>query len=130
MTNSKDLHNPWMDILHVIRKDSFGFNIFIFIILILLVSILICLLIEKKHQSSATSTNDKKLHKIITFRRVLTGALMGFIFAATAGTAQFIIRFGYWTWFQEMGAIFTGVIGAVIGAIGGLINWRIKQGVT
>lgn len=97
-----------------------------FIVFILLLSILISMLVEKKYRLLESSTDKKKLETTITLKRLFIGALIGFIFAVTAGTAQFIIRFGYWTWFQELGAIFTGVIGAVIGALFGMINWRRK----
>ena|SRR6266567_1944807 len=126
MNNSRGTENPWMEILHVIQKDRFGLNIFLFMVFIFLLSILISMLVEKKYRLLESSTDRKKLETTITLKRLFTGGLIGFIFAVTAGTAQFIIRFSYWTWFQELGAIFTGVIGAVIGALIGMINWRRK----
>jgi uncharacterized integral membrane protein len=89
-------------------------------------SILICMLIEKKYRFLESSINKKKLETAVTFRRVFTGALIGFIFAVFAGTAQFILRYHFWTWFQEMSAIFTGILGAIIGGLLGIINWRRK----
>ena len=126
MTNSNNTSNPWFDILRVIRHDQFGFNIFISLLLILLISIFICMLIEKKYRFLESLIDQKKLEKAITFRRVFIGALIGYIFAVFAGTAQFILRYHFWTWFQEMGAIFAGILGAIIGGFLGIIKWRRK----
>ncbi len=126
MTNSKNTSNPWSDILRVMRHDQFGFNIFASILLILLISILICMLIEKKYRFLGSSIDQKRLGRAITFKRVFTGALIGYLFAVYAGTAQFILRYHFWTWFQEMGAIFAGILGAIIGGFLGLFKWRRK----
>ena len=126
MANSNNTSNPWFDILRVIRHDQFGLNIFISILLILLVSILICILIEKKYLSLGSSIDQKKLETAITFKRVFTGALIGYIFVVFAGTAQFILRYHFWTWFQEMGVIFAGILGAIIGGLLGIIKWQRK----
>ena len=53
--------------------------------------------------------------------------LAGFITAVIVGVAQFIIRFGYFTLMQEIGAVFFGLIGAAVGGLCGIMKWRHKS---
>jgi glycopeptide antibiotics resistance protein len=50
--------------------------------------------------------------------------LIGFVVTVAAGVAQFILRFGYFTLLQEIGVVFLGFIGAVIGALCSIFRWR------
>jgi len=108
-------------------QNSFGLKIVVGVCLVLSVNIIMYRSIEKKRLNSGLTQDDKKVKSIVIMKRLWTGMLIGFVISVMGGIAQFIIRFGYFTLLQEIGVVFLGFIGAVIGAICGIIQWRHKS---
>lgn len=104
-------------------KNSIGLHIFVTVSLILLVNIVICMVIEKKRLASGTTIDGRKVRSIIAARRTWTGMLIGFVITVVLAVGQFLFRFGYFSLYQEMGAIFLGLFGILIGMVCG-IKWR------
>lgn len=107
-------------------KNSFGLKIFLGVCLLLVINIIISKMIERKRLKSGILEDDKKIQSIKTMKRLWIGMLAGFIVAIIVGVTQFIVRFGYFTLLQEIGAVTVGFIGAVVGGVCGIINWRRK----
>lgn len=109
---------------HEYIKASIGFKIFIGICLLSTASIVICIAIEKKWQSIGMTNEDKKLQTIILAKRLYAGMLIGFVTTVLIGVSQFIFRFHFFSVLQEIGVLSLGFIGAVFGALCGMIKWR------
>jgi hypothetical protein len=105
-------------------KSSFGLQISIGVCLLLILNIMIGVMIEKARMRAGMNRNDRKIKSIVTMRKLWTGMLIGFVVTVAAGVAQFILRFGYFTLLQEIGVVFLGFIGAVIGALCSIFRWR------
>jgi len=54
---------------------------------------------------------------------MFVGMLVGFSLTVILGFAQFVIRFHYFSVYQEIGVIMLGFFGAVIGALLSLIRF-------
>lgn len=108
-------------------QNSFGLRIVGGVCLVLAGNIIISRSIEKRRLNDGLTQDDKKIKSIVAMKRLWTGMLIGFVASVTVGIAQFIIRFGYFTLLQEIGAVFLGFIGAVIGAVCGLFQWPRKS---
>lgn len=89
-------------------------------------NIMIAKTIERKRIEDGISEEDKKIQSIKTMKRLWIGMLAGFVVSVVIGVTQFIVRFGYFTLLQEIGAVTVGVVGAVIGGLSGIIKWRRK----
>jgi len=107
-------------------SNSIGLKIFIGVSLVLTLGILIFVIIEKKRIAAGTTKDDKDLQMIIANKRTLIGMLIGFVVPIVVIVVQFIIRFGFFSLLQEIGAVFAGGIGAVIGAVLADFKWRRK----
>jgi hypothetical protein len=105
-------------------KNSLGVKISIGICLLLSINILIGVMLEKKRLHAGMGNDDQKIRTLRTVKKLWVGMLAGYVVAITAGVTQFIIRFGYFTLLQEIGVVFFGVIGAVVGGLCGIITWR------
>lgn len=108
-------------------KNSLGMKIFFGVCLLLTVNIMISAMIEKKRLKAGVRKDEQKIKSINTLKRLWIGMLAGFITTVIVGVAQFIIRFGYFTLMQEIGAVFFGFIGAVVGGVCGIIKWGHKS---
>jgi hypothetical protein len=108
-------------------QNSLGLKIVLGVCLALSGNIIISRCIEKRRLHDGLAQDDKKIKSIIIMKRLWTGMLVGFLISVTVGTAQFIIRFGYFTLLQEIGVVFLGFIGTVIGAVCGLFQWPRKS---
>ncbi len=107
-------------------KNSFGLRIFFGVCLLLGINIMISKMIEKKRLERGISEDDQKIESIKTMKRLWIGMLAGFVVAVIVGVMQFIIRFGYFTLLQEIGAGVFGLVGAVLGGLCGIMKWRRK----
>ncbi len=105
-------------------RNSLGLKIFIGVCLLLAIGITISAKIQTRRLQAGLSKDDQRLKSIGIIKRLSIGMLAGFAIAVLAGAAQFILRFGYFTLLQEIGVIFLGLIGAIIGAVCGVIKWR------
>ena len=94
---------------------------------LLILAILICSIIEKRETYKLAHNNRNKLEAIKVFKKILKGMLAGFVISVIIVVVQFVIRFGYFSLLQEMGAIFIGFIGAVVGGLIGLFNFKELQ---
>ncbi len=106
--------------------NSIGLRIFLGICLLLVINIMITKFIERKRLEGGTSEKDKKIKSIKTMKRLWIGMLIGFIVSVAFVVTQFIVRFGYFSLYQEFGAVTIGFVGAVIGGLCGIIKWRRK----
>jgi len=106
-------------------RNSIGVKISACVCLISVVSIIICTIIEKNRGHSGITKGDPNLTSVLTIRKISTGALIGYIVTVAIAVAQFIFRFGFFSLLQEIGAVFVGFIGAIIGALCGLIKWKV-----
>ena len=84
-------------------------------------------MIEKKRLEGGISEGVQKIESIKTMKRLWIGMLGGFIVAVIVGVMQFIVRFGYFTLLQEIGAVVFGLVGAVLGGLCGIMKWRRSQ---
>lgn len=109
---------------HEYIEASIGFKIFIGICLLSITSIIVCVAIEKKWLSMGMTNEDQKLQTIILVKRLCVGMLFGFVGTVLIGVSQFIFRFHFFSVMQEIGALSLGFIGAVLGALCGMIKWR------
>lgn len=107
--------------------NSIGLRIFLGVCFLLVINILIAKIIGKKRVESGLSEEDHKIKSIKTIKRLLIGMLIGFVTTVAFVVAQFIVRFGYFSLYQEFGAVTIGFVGAVIGGLCGIIKWRRKQ---
>jgi hypothetical protein len=105
-------------------NNSLGVKISIGVCILLAMNIMICVMMEKKRLNAGMSLEDQKVRSIGTIKRLWIGMLAGFVVTICAGVAQFIVRFGYFTLLQEIGVVFLGIIGAVVGGLCGIINRR------
>ena len=106
--------------------NSIGLKIFLGVCLLLVINIMIAKMIEKKRIEGGTSEEDQKIQSIKTMKRLWIGMLAGFVVTVVIGVTQFIVRFGYFTLLQEIGAVTVGLVGAVVGGLCGIIKWRRK----
>lgn len=106
--------------------NSFGLKIFLGVSLLLVINITIAKMIERKRIQGGTSEENEKIQSIKTIKRLWIGMLAGFVVFLVVGVTQFIVRFGYFTLIQEIGAVTLGFVGAVIGGLCGIIKWRRK----
>jgi hypothetical protein len=110
----------------VYLKNSIGLRIFFGICFLLGVNILCAKLIERKRVKSGSAECDKKIESIRTIKRLWVGMLIGFVVSVAFVVTQFIVRFGYFSLYQEFGAVTFGFVGAVVGGLCGIIKWRRK----
>lgn len=107
-------------------KNSYGLRIFLGVCLLLSTNIVISRIIERKRIEVGFKADDRRIESIKTMKRLWIGMLAGFVAAVIVGVAQIIIRFGYFTLLQEIGAVTLGFVGAVVGGLCGIIKWRHK----
>ena len=107
-------------------KNSFGLKIFLGVCLLLCTNIMISKIIENRRLEGGFTEDDQKIASIKTMKKLWIGMLAGFVTTVIVGVAQFIVRFGYFTLLQEIGAVTFGLIGAVVGGLCGIIKWRRK----
>lgn len=107
-------------------RNSLGLKIFLGVCLLLVINIMISKMIERKRLEGGIAEDDHKIESIKTMKRLWIGMLAGFVAAVIVGVTQFIVRFGYFTLFQEIGAVVIGFIGAIIGGLFGIIKWKRK----
>jgi hypothetical protein len=105
-------------------KNSLGVRIFSGVCLVLVATIIITVILEKKRLSTGMAKGSYDNKVLIIIRRICIGAIIGFVVSVTAGVAQFIIRFGYFSLLQEIGVVMLGFVGAIIGALCGIIIRR------
>ena len=106
--------------------NSIGLRIVLGICLLLVINILITRFIERKRIEGGTSEEDQKIESIKTIKKLWIGMLIGFVLSVAFVVIQFIVRFGYFSLYQEFGAVTFGLVGAVIGGLCGVIKWRRK----
>jgi hypothetical protein len=114
----------WPEYLH----NSLGLRIFLGVCLLLLISVMVSQSVEKKRLQGGSPEGDRQTESIETLKRLWIGMLAGFIVAVVIGVTQFIVRFGYFTLLQEIGAMVFGMVGAVVGGVCGILNRRRKTG--
>jgi di/tricarboxylate transporter len=107
-------------------RNSIGLRIFLGVCLLLGINIIILKMIERKRLESGISENDQKIGSIKTMKRLWVGMLVGFVVAVIVAVTQFIVRFGYFTLLQEIGAVVFGLVGAIVGGLCGIMKWRRK----
>lgn len=90
----------------------------------LILAIFICSMIEKSETYKLTRNDRNKLETIKVYKKLLKGMLAGFVISVIIVVVQFVIRFSYFSVLQELGAIFIGFIGAVVGGLIGLFNFK------
>ena len=85
------------------------------------------MMIETKRLHAGLTKDAYKVKTIVTIRMLWSGVLIGFVVSVAAGITQFIVRFGYFSLLQEIGVVSLGFIGAVFGALCGIIKWRYRS---
>lgn len=106
--------------------NSIGLRIVLGICLLLVINIIITMFIERKRKAGLSAENQK-FKSIKAMKRLWIGMLIGFVVSVAFVVTQFIVRFGYFSLYQEFGAVTFGLVGAVIGGLCGIINWRRKR---
>lgn len=107
-------------------KNSFGLRIFLGVCLFLSISIIASTMIERKRLEGCVPKEHDKMKSINTIKRLWIGMLAGFVATVIIGVTQFIVRFGYFTLLQEIGAVVFGLIGAIVGGLLGVMKWGRK----
>jgi hypothetical protein len=107
-------------------NSSIGIRIFFCVSILFLVGIIICSTIEKKKMANIEAFHADSFEKISAIKRLFIGMFIGFTLSVTIGVVQFLLRFGYFSLMQEIGSVFLGFIGAVIGGLVALIKFRRK----
>jgi hypothetical protein len=110
----------------VYLRNSIGLRIFFGISFLLGANVIISKIVEKTRINSGISECDNKVQSIRAIKRLWIGMLIGFIASVAFVVTQFIARFGYFSLYQEFGAVTFGFVGAVVGGLCGIIKWRRK----
>ena len=110
--------------------ESIGIRIFFGIVVVIAINIVVLLSKERNIKHSIANSNlslERRYESITTFRRLLTGALVGFVLSFTLVMLYSILRFGRINIFTEMGALYIGFIGIIIGSLFGIIRFKRKS---